>query len=168
MGARTTGRRADLAAERTATQTATQTVDATGDYLGTGWSFPPTFERASASVVMTSDEVNIRESIWILLSTRLGERIMLALYGCDLNSMVFTSLTTTTANQMADLVAQAILNWEPRVDLVDVDVALIEPASGKLEIAIEYHIRQTNSRSNLVYPFYLTEATLLPAGPLGT
>lgn len=142
-------------------------TDTSGDFLGTGWSFPPSFQRATCSVVMTSDEANIRESITVLLSTRLGERIMLALYGSDLNSMVFTSLTTTTANQMADLVGQAILTWEPRVDLVDVQVAMVEPATGKLEIAIDYRIRQTNSRSNLVYPFYLTEATLPPAVPFG-
>lgn len=134
-------------------------------FLGTGWSFPPSFSRHAASVVMTSGETDIRESLWILLSTSLGERIMLATYGCQIWSKVFAALTNTLANEIASLIRSAILDWEPRVDVEQVEVTQMATLRGCLNIDIGYRIRQTNVRSNLVYPFYLHEATLPPPVP---
>ncbi|HYD32315.1 MAG TPA: GPW/gp25 family protein [Azospirillaceae bacterium] len=134
-------------------------------FLGTGWTFPPTFDRASASVVMSSGVQDIRESLWILLSTSLGERIMLPTYGSALWNKVFAALTTTQANQIRDLVARAILEWEPRIDAERIEVAQLEPGRGIAEISIHFIVRQTNVRSNLVYPFYVLEATLPPPPP---
>ncbi|HYE51767.1 MAG TPA: GPW/gp25 family protein [Azospirillaceae bacterium] len=135
---------------------------ASPSFLGTGWSFPPVFSRRTGSVVMVSGDADVKESLWILFSTAIGERIMLATYGTSLWDRVFTSLTTTTANQIRDLIATAILDWEPRIDVIEVSVTLSDPAGGILEIGVDYMIRQTNVRSNLVYPFYLIEATLPP------
>lgn len=134
--------------------------DAYPSFLGCGWSFPPTFSQVAGQVVMVSAERDIRESLWILLSTSLGERIMLATYGCDLWSQVFTALTPTTANAIANMVSNAILEWEPRVIVEDVAVTDGRNGSGWLDINISYRIIQTNTRSNLVYPFDLREATL--------
>ncbi|OYY71792.1 GPW/gp25 family protein [Sphingomonas sp. 28-63-12] len=130
-------------------------------FLGRGWSFPPTFDRLTNSVVMASAETDIRQALWIILSTALGERVMLATFGCDLLSKVFTTLTTTSANEIAAMVTRAIIDWEPRVEVNRVTVTAAE-LSGWIDIDIEYTVRATNSRSNLVFPFYNMEATLPP------
>lgn len=131
-------------------------------FLGTGWSFPPVFDRARSTVVMTSDILNIKQSLWVLFSTDLGERIMLATYGSNLRLRVFDALTETLANEIKSLIFKAVLDWEPRIDLTQVDVVQNAPLDGVLQIEIGFVVRQTNSRSNMVYPFYLTEATLPP------
>ncbi|MEJ2457618.1 MAG: GPW/gp25 family protein [Novosphingobium sp.] len=130
-------------------------------FLGRGWSFPPSFIRSSASVTMAGGDTDIRQSLWIILSTSLGERIMLATFGCDLMSKVFTALTTTTANEISTMVTRAIIEWEPRVTVESVTVTDSE-LDGWLDISIDYIVRETNSRSNLVYPYCRMEATLPP------
>lgn len=130
-------------------------------FLGRGWAFPPTFNRLTGSVAMASGDGDIKQALWIILSTALGERVMLATFGCDLLSKVFTTLTTTTANDIATMVTRAIIEWEPRVTVERVIVTESE-LSGWLDIHIDYVVRQTNSRSNIVYPFYAMEATLPP------
>jgi len=135
------------------------------DFLGTGWSFPPTFSTFSHAVDMVTDDVDIRESLWILFSTRLGERIMLPQYGTSLWKMVFRTVSTTLMSQIKSIVSQAILSWEPRIDVDSVQVQQDPTVSGKLLIKVSYTIRQTNTRANLVYPFYLYEGTIPPAKP---
>jgi hypothetical protein len=134
-------------------------------FLGTGWTFPPTFARDPARIVMSSDEANIKQSLWVLFSTSLGERIMLATYGCSLRDKVFDSLTETFANDLKSMIAKAILDWEPRIDVISIEVAEVSPADGELAITVDFVVRQTNTRSNLVYPFYLNEATLAQPAP---
>ena len=129
-------------------------------FLGAGWTFPPTFDRHQASVCMSSDEENIKQCLSVLFSTTIGERIMLATYGTDLRTKVFDALTTTLANDIRTSILKAILNWEPRIDVIGIDVTLGAPLDGILSINIAFMVRQTNSRSNMVYPFYLNEATL--------
>ena len=130
-------------------------------FLGRGWGFPPTFDLFHHTVVMASGDADIRESLQILLSTSLGERLMLATYGVDLISKVFTALTTTAANEIATMVTRAIIDWEPRVTVENVDVGegILD---GWVAISIDYTVRQTNARDNIVYPFYQVEATLPP------
>lgn len=136
------------------------TVPTDSSFLGCGWSFPPNFNRDSASVVMSSDVANIKESLWVLFSTSLGERIMVATYGTGLRLRVFDALTATLANDIGSLVRKAILDWEPRIDVISIDVREQNPGGGILAIAVDFIVRQTNSRSNLVYPYYANEATL--------
>jgi len=132
-------------------------------FLGTGWSFPPTFLRAIPGVVTTSDNVNIHESLHILFSTWLGERLMVPLYGTTLWRRVFGSMTTTLQTEMAGDVRDAILQWEPRITVHDVIVEADATVGGLVVITVDYTIRTTNTRSNFVYPFYLQEGTLAPA-----
>jgi phage baseplate assembly protein W len=139
--------------------------DAPPAFLGRGWSFPPNFDRHAASVVMVSGDVDIRQSLWILMSTGLGERIMLAPYGCDLLPQVFRSLSATMAGAVSLMVKNAIVEWEPRVVVDRVAVTEGNDGSGGLDISIDYTVRQTNSRSNLVFPYYRREATI--PGPVG-
>ncbi|WP_066796782.1 GPW/gp25 family protein [Sphingomonas soli] len=133
-------------------------------FLGTGWSFPPVFDPTliQPTVVMSSGDENIRECLWVLFSTSLGERIMAATYGSGLRAKVFDALTETLINDIRSLILKAILDWEPRIDVTRVEVAPVDPAAGLVAISVDYIVRQTNARSNLVYPFYLNEATLAP------
>jgi len=133
-------------------------------FLGNGWSFPPTFERQRATVTMIPGDANIRQSLWIILTTRLGERVMLPTFGTVLYEQLFSALTTTKAHEIAGMVRNAIIEWEPRVTVISVDITVDEAEIGTIAITIEYQIRQTNTRSNLVFPYRLLEATLSPLG----
>lgn len=135
------------------------------DFLGTGWSFPPAFSTVDYSVEMVSDEHDIRESLWILFSTRLGERIMAPQYGTDIWRMVFRAMNTTLATQLKNMIYQAIVNWEPRIEVEDIEVERAATTEGLIMIGVDYMIRRTNTRWNLVYPFYLTEATIPAKSP---
>ena len=125
-------------------------------FLGTGWSFPPNFDKGIKSVELVSDAVDINQSLEILLSTRLGERVMLPKYGCNLEELVFETMDATFETYITELVRSAILYHEPRIDLESVDYEN-NPNEGVLLIVINYKIRITNSRSNFVFPFYKSE-----------
>ncbi len=128
--------------------------------LGTGWSFPPTFSRVTRSVSMVSAEQDIRESLGILFSTSLGERIMVPDYGSQLWKMVFRGITTTLRTQLEDIVRQAVLRWEPRIDVDEISVEPDAGVDGLVRITVYYTVRATNARNNYVYPFYLREGTI--------
>jgi phage baseplate assembly protein W len=129
-------------------------------FLGTGWSFPPTFSREAGGIELVSQEEDIRQSLWILLSTSLGERIMVPTYGCQIRDLLFDGVTTTWITHLRSLVSDAVLNWEPRIDLDEVSAVVDDRQAGLVHLSLHYTVRQTNSRSNLVYPFYVNEATL--------
>jgi phage baseplate assembly protein W len=130
-------------------------------FLGRGWAFPPRFASAFSDVAMVAGERDIGESLFILLSTAQGERVMVPTYGCDLHRFVFAKLSTGMMTEIADMVATAILRWEPRIDVIAVDVAGDADEPAMVRINIDYRVRRTNVRSNLVFPFYFTEGTLV-------
>lgn len=132
----------------------------TTSFLGTGWSFPPRFSRERGSVAMTSDADDIRQSLQILLSTALGERVMQPKYGCNLDDLLFEPLNTTVRTYIRGLVKQAILIFEPRIQLNDVAIEMIDAPAGRVDLVVDYTVRATNSRFNLVYPFYRQEASV--------
>lgn len=130
-------------------------------FLGKGWAFPPTFNKSTASVEMVSDEEDIRQSLHILLSTSLGERVMQPDYGCNLNDYVFEGLNSTTIGYIKERVANSILYYEPRIVVEQIEVTnagSIDNLEGRFLIAITYSIPGTNSRFNYVYDFYKNEA----------
>ncbi|MBJ7556619.1 GPW/gp25 family protein [Marinomonas spartinae] len=129
-------------------------------FLGSGWAFPPTFAPSNQRVTLSQDEVDIQQSLSILLSTSPGERIMSPDYGCKLNQFVFAELTQTTLTEIKYEIQQAILFFESRINLQEIH---IQPNvdQGQLMIRLEYLIVTTNTRSNMVYPFYLQEGTLI-------
>jgi phage baseplate assembly protein W len=130
-------------------------------FLGTGWSFPPTFDAGTGTVVMTSDEVDIQLSLQILLSTRQGERVMIPDYGCNLDKMVFEPMTTTFKTYISEMIRTAILYYEPRIDLNSVKIDDSRETDGVILIILDYTVRTTNSRFNFVYPYYKNEGTEL-------
>jgi len=123
-----------------------------GSFLGTGWSFPPEFR--DGSVVMTEDEDDIRASLAVLFRTVPGERFLQPKYGLDVSAELFEPLSTTMQTELADRARIAILLYEPRIDLVDLRIDSPDPNGGTLSIFVEFVVRATNSRFNLVFPFY--------------
>lgn len=130
-------------------------------FLGTGWSFPPEFQKENNGVKMLHDEDDIKSSLEILLSTRLGERIMVPDYGCNLDELLFKPLNITVKTYVIDLIKTAILYHEPRIDARKISIDQSNELNGELLINIEYMIRATNSRKNMVFPFYKGEGTEL-------
>ena len=128
-------------------------------FLGTGWSFPPEFKINQEEIKMISDEEDIESSLYILLSTRLGERVMLPEYGCNLDELLFEGLNRTLITYVTDLIETAILYHEPRIEVISIDISETDPLEGKLIIEIDYRIRVTNTRRNMVFPFYKEEGT---------
>jgi phage baseplate assembly protein W len=128
-------------------------------FLGRGWSFPPTFNRARPGVAMLEDEADIASSLEILLSTALGERTMLPQYGCNLDELVFESLDTRMKTLMADKVETAILYFEPRIEAESVLLDDTRQLEGVILIEVVYRVKSSNSRFNFVFPFYKLEGT---------
>lgn len=126
-------------------------------FLGTGWAFPPRFTAGGADVDTVSGVQDIDQSLQIILSTRLGERIMRHDFGCDLGEIMFEEINQGMVNTLTGLVTDAILYHEPRIKLERVDVSDSESVHGLLLIRLDYTVRSTNSRYNMVYPFYLYE-----------
>jgi phage baseplate assembly protein W len=133
------------------------------NFLGRGWGFPPTFsknvDQSGGTVVMVQDEEDILQSLHILFSTMTLERVMLPEYGCTLQSQVFESIDSSLFARIRHLLSDAILYYEPRIILNEIDIRQAEDDLGRIDILLDYMIRQTNTRSNMVYPFYLSEGT---------
>jgi len=129
-------------------------------FLGKGWTFPPEFFGGGAELQMISGEEDIRQSLQILLSTSLDERMMSPDYGCNLNKFMFEPANSGLVNELESLVSRAILLNEPRIAVDKVNVKDINPDNGLIEISVDYTVRTTNNRFNLVYPFYINEASI--------
>ena len=132
-------------------------------FLDSGWGFPPTFDHATRAAAMVSEADDIRESLHILFSTTPGERVMHPAYGSDLHSLVFAAIDTSAITTIQDAIRRAILFFEPRIDLDNIEVDAEQAFDGVLTLSLTYTIRTTNSRSNMVYPFYFLEGTNLAA-----
>jgi phage baseplate assembly protein W len=130
-------------------------------FLGIGWSFPPEFHRHAdgLGVKMVVEEADIAESLEILLSTSPGERLMQPSYGCGLHAMVFETINQSTITRLKDLIDRAVLFFEPRITLDDIDINTEDALEGVLKIRLNFTVRKTNSRSNIVYPFYYLEGS---------
>lgn len=135
------------------------TVEDNQSFLGQGWAFPLHFYRESGTVNLASQEEDVEQSLLILLQTRLGERAMRPNWGASPQDMIFETLNVTTANLMLTSIEKAIREEEPRVEVISTDITP-RIYEGAVDIEIDYRIISTNSRYNLVYPFYINEAPL--------
>lgn len=124
-------------------------------FLGNGWSFPPSFNPHTRQLKMTSDEADIDASLRILLATTAGERILHPTYGLNMQELLFEPMTTTLQTLFKDRVRTNILVYEPRIEVLSLELDTALLTEGKLLLRLEYSVRATNSRFNLVYPFYL-------------
>ena len=128
-------------------------------FLGTGWSFPPEFEKNGKSIQMVSDDVDIAESMKILLNTNPTERLMHPEYGCDLRKFVFERQDSSFITGINDYIRHSILMFEPRVKFINAVIVNRGDLDGVLYIQVNYNIIITNTRSNIVFPFYILEGT---------
>ena len=122
--------------------------------LGRGLRFPYQLSRGGG-LAMATDEERIRQSIILVLSTARGERVMRPEFGCDLRSFVFATIDSAALTMIKSAVREALMRWEPRIEVRDVRVHTEQAAEGSLFIDLDYTIRRTNFPANLVYPFYL-------------
>jgi uncharacterized protein len=129
---------------------------AEADFRGSGWSLPSLVQRRE--IDLSYGEQNIRESIWTILATAPGERVMRPTFGCGLHDLVFALANAATLGRVRKQVWDALVLWEPRIDVTDVDVET-KGRGEVLLINIHYRVRATNNFFNLVYPFYLTVGT---------
>lgn len=129
-------------------------------FLGVGWAFPIQVEGtepdSTADIATAAYEEDIRQAIRIILGTRPGERLMRPNFGAGLHALVFEPISAKTTALVKHRVEEALINWEPRIDEIEVSVAA-DPPQGRLDISIHYRVRLTNIFYNLVYPFYLLE-----------
>ncbi len=123
------------------------------DFFGVGLKFPLSLE--DGKIALSKYEDDIKESIWIILGTAKGERVMRPDFGCGIHEMVFAANDTATAGLINYHVQDALINWEPRIEDINVNAKPDFEEGNKLNINIEYRVRKTNNVFNLVYPFYL-------------
>ena len=124
------------------------------DFLGVGWTSPVKLN-PQGQVEMARYEDCVRQSILMILGTAKGERIMRTDFGCGMHNLVFANNSPGTIGQVISEVRQALIQWEARIDVLEVDAYPDETQPNRLLIQINYQVRTTNNRFNLVYPFYL-------------
>ena len=142
-------------------------MEARKSFLGTGWAFPVSFHKnlpGACGADMVSEVQDIEQSLTILFSTRPGERVMRLDYGSALDDLVFEPANTGLITYIKDLIKKAILYYEPRVDLQNVEVASDpnELLEGRVLIVLDLVVRTTNTRFNYVFDYYSREATIKP------
>lgn len=128
-------------------------------FLGTGWSFPPQFDYENASLTTVSEEEDVRQSLYLLLTTTPGERVTNPKYGCDIKNLLFKPISNATKMFIEDAIRRAILRWEPRIDVESIEINVVDPLEGELQVSLFYTIRTINVRTNIVFPFYKNEGT---------
>jgi phage baseplate assembly protein W len=132
--------------------------DDTRDFLGIGWRFPLQVT-PNGRVALARYEQRIEESIYLILSTARGERVMLPGFGCGIHELVFAPNNTVTRSTVVQQVRQALVTYEPRIDVLEVEAESAPEEPNLLLIRISYRIRANNALGNLVYPFFITEGT---------
>ena len=131
-------------------------LDKEKSFLGIGWAFAVCLEQ-DGSIATAAYEEDIRQAIRIILGTNQGERVMRPDFGAGLNAFLFEPVSTTTMLMVKKRVEDALIDWEPRIDVLSVKVTTDSSERNKLLIDVEYRVRVANTVANLVYPFYLQE-----------
>jgi phage baseplate assembly protein W len=125
-------------------------------FLGKGWAFPIAIDAGQTATAAYEEDV--RQAILIILGTDPGERVMRPDFGAGLSAFVFEPMTPATLEALKQRVQEALIDWEPRID-VDTVAVTAAPDAGQALIEMSYRVRATNAHFNLVYPFYLEEGS---------
>lgn len=132
--------------------------DPTGKaFMGRGWAYPFRVEPATGRIATVADEEDIGQSIRIILGTAKGERVMRPDFGCGIHNLVHGAIDMATIAQIKRDAAEALRLYEARIDVLGVAVDATNLIDGKLEVEVDYRIRQTNQPGNCVFPFYFKE-----------
>ena len=127
--------------------------------IGQGWSFPVRIN-AKGGLDWSTGPDRIQAAIWIILSTSLGERLMLPDFGAGIKDYVFESDSALVRAQLEAVITKALTQWEPRIQLVSVQATQSPEQDSLVLVNINYQIRDTNELYNMVYPFFLQEGSL--------
>lgn len=122
-------------------------------FLGSGWRFP--LKLGDDGVTLLGGQDLVRQSIWLILGTAPGERVMRPDFGCGIHELVYSVANANIRGRIADRVREALLRWEPRIDVLDVVIRDRRDRPEILDIDVTYRVRTTNNVFNLVYPFHL-------------
>ncbi len=141
-------------------------ADADPSFLGRGWAFPPEFDSGNGQARLVQAEEDIAESLRILMETRPGERVMHPTYGCRLHDLVFEPMSGETSAEIEVAIRRAILFFEPRIKIGEIAVDIRNALEGHLGVTLNYTVIETNERHNMVFPFYITEGTLVSQKPV--
>lgn len=125
------------------------------DFLGSGWAFP--VRTQGQDIALVAGNANIEQSIRIILGTAKGERAMRPDFGCDLFKLVFESNQAATGVAAERFVEEALSQWEPRIEDIEVTSEIAQEEPTRLDITVRYRVRGSNAVQNLVYPFYLEQ-----------
>ena len=128
------------------------------NFLGVGWKYP-VYVTVEGKIAKSEYEQDIKEAIWIILGTAKGERVMRPDFGCGIHDLIFTPINTATITLVENSVREALTIWEPRIELIKVEASSEKSEEGKMLVSIDYRVRTTNNRFNLVYPFYIKEGS---------
>jgi uncharacterized protein len=129
-------------------------------FLGRGWAFPPVFGNRGQSVAMVDGEQDIEQSLQILFTTRLRERVLHHRFGTDFESYLFEDLDQQLITNLKKMITDAVGTYEPRIELDRLDFLVDPHQQGTLRIELEFIIKGTNTRHNMVFPFNLEEGAL--------
>ncbi|NER38964.1 MAG: GPW/gp25 family protein [Oscillatoria sp. SIO1A7] len=129
-------------------------METDSNFLGVGWTSPVQLDE-NGQIKMARYEDAVRQSIWTILSTSKGERVMRPNFGCGLQDLVFSSNSASTIGRITSDVRNSLIEWEPRIDVLDVQVMSDREEPNLMLVQINYQVRMTNNRFNLVYPFYI-------------
>jgi phage baseplate assembly protein W len=125
-------------------------------FLGKGWKFPIQTDQ-DLKIQTSIYEENIKESIKIILGTRKGERVMRPDFGCGIHDFVFENTSSVVLGHIELSISEALTKYEPRIELLNIDISKEQIDNGILIISINYQVISTNNRFNIVYPFYIRE-----------
>lgn len=127
------------------------------EWLGRGWAYPVTIDPTTGGIALAEYEADIRQSILIIIGTAQGERVMRPDFGCGIHDLVFEAVDSMLLTRIQTAVTNAMVTYEPRIEVLSVEVDPTQAADGLLTIDFEYRVRLTNQKDNLVYPFYFRE-----------
>jgi Bacteriophage baseplate protein W len=126
------------------------------EFLGAGWKFPLQVN-ASGGIARARYEQRVEESIYLILSTAKGERMMLRDFGCGIHDRVFAPNDSVVLSTVVSEVREALVRFEPRIDVLDITAESAADQQNLLLIRIDYRIRANQALGNLTYPFYINE-----------
>ncbi|MGB3463734.1 MAG: GPW/gp25 family protein [Cyclobacteriaceae bacterium] len=130
---------------------------AENDILGTGWAFPPSFDKHSGETEMLSGADDVENSISLILHTKIGERIMRRTFGSNIHELIFEPLNQNMKSYMSATLAEALSLNEPRIEVTDLTLKQDDPYAGRVDIHISYLNIKTQIESNLVVPYLLPD-----------
>ena len=129
------------------------------DFIGKGWRFP-IMVNAKGGIGWSEGSERLSDAIWIIVKTSLGERVMRPTFGGGVNDFVFQSNSSLIRTQLVASIKQALLKWEPRINVKQVSANPVPNEPSQVLVSIEYTVRNTNELFNVVYPFYLQEGAV--------